>query len=219
VLKGMAIEAGAVAVVFAILAVAAGVVVVAVAAVAAAFFAGLYTIAGFAVKVGAVLGGWAKDASKYAADFISGLVGGIEDGIGRAVGAAKNLGHSILSAIGLGGQSVSVDVNAAGAPGGAGAPATAPAHAEGGMVTAPAPGEYMASVAPGEVILPKQDAKQATQRGSKSGASAGGAVNVTFAAGSIVIDGAGKSAHEITDTMISLALERIAGQAGLLVAT
>lgn len=47
--------------------------------------------------------------------------------------------------------------NFAGSFGGGG---HAPAHAEGGLVSKPAPGEYFASVAPGEMILPKDNARE-----------------------------------------------------------
>ena len=54
---------------------------------------------------------------------------------------------------------------------------TAPAHAEGGVVHEPAPGEFLASVAPGEMILPKRAAEDLSQ--SKGGARGGGGGNVT----------------------------------------
>jgi hypothetical protein len=40
-------------------------------------------------------------------------------------------------------------------------------------------------------------------------------MSVTFAPGSIVIDGAGKSAGQITEEMIALIFERLAGTQGL----
>jgi hypothetical protein len=75
---------------------------------------------------------------------------------------------------------------------------TAPAHATGGRVMQPAPGEVFASVAPGESIAPKGGIAVGAGGGQSAGAAPGsGSRTVMVDVGGIHIEGAGKSAHEI----------------------
>jgi hypothetical protein len=73
---------------------------------------------------------------------------------------------------------------------------TAPAHATGGRVMQPAPGEIFASVAPGEIIIP-------SGKGGGEEGGAGAARTVMVDVGGIHIDGAGKNAHEIVGMLES----------------
>ena len=92
------------------------------------------------------------------------------------------------------------------------APATtvrAPANAEGGIVQ-PARGEALASVAPGEAIVPR--GKLAVGPGAAPSPGGGGDTHNHFDIGGIHIDGAGKSAPEIL-AMLESAVADLFGRA------
>lgn len=93
---------------------------------------------------------------------------------------------------------------------------TSPAHATGGVVGKPAPGEYFASVAPGETIVPRgMMPLAATQTPAQPATSGTRTIHVDV--GGIRVDGAGKSAGEIVSLLeSSLAdiFERAAIEAG-----
>jgi hypothetical protein len=202
VLKGLAIGIG---VVVAAIGVMVGILVVVTAATFAflgAIVAAVGAVIMFAVKAGQALAGWASGAVTAAEDFIKGLVEGITAGVGKVVDAAKNLGHEVLGGIKnvLGVHSPSVEFMKIGVQAGAGFSQGLESSATG----AAASGQQMASTA-----------GQAVKRPAPAMAGGGGGVNVTFSPGSIVIDGAGKGAEELTDTMISKAFERICLQMGL----
>jgi hypothetical protein len=102
------------------------------------------------------------------------------------------------------------DVAPAAAPEQPLSPIAAPAHAEGGLVLAPAPGEVLASVAPGEIILP---------RGSDAAGGSGSSKTVHVDVGGIHVHVSGKpdkdlqqqieslSAHALEDAFERVALE------------
>lgn len=81
----------------------------------------------------------------------------------------------------------------AGAGAASGAVVTAPAHAAGGLVAKPAPGEYFASVAPGERIVP---ADERPGRG-------GGAPVINL---SLVVNASGRNGHEVAAAIRSSSL-------------
>lgn len=89
---------------------------------------------------------------------------------------------------------------------------TAPAHASGGRVMQPASGEVFASVAPGEIIIPRGGAN-----GSEGAQAGGSSRSITVDVGGIHIDGAGKSAKELlalVEAQIADLFERAALEAG-----
>jgi hypothetical protein len=109
------------------------------------------------------------------------------------------------------------------APGGGGSSwddtgGTSPAHATGGLVGKPAPGEAWASVAPGETIMPKGSLGKLGEAGERSGApTSGGDRSVSVDIGGIRIDGAGKTAPQVLSLLVSEladALESVAREAG-----
>jgi hypothetical protein len=99
---------------------------------------------------------------------------------------------------------------------------TSPAHATGGLVGRPAPGEFWASVAPGEMILPAPQARQMSREGLSPSARAGmmsaaqdapGKPPSGAQVGSITVNvhaaGGVTDAHTLSVVGISTALERI----------
>ncbi len=161
-------------------------------------------ITGFIVDAGSAMLGWVASAATAAYDFVAGLVAGIGNGASQVVGAVSGLADSATGAfksalgihspskvmMGLGGDVA--EGTAQGIEGGS------------GDVHGAASGMAGAAV------------KGATSGGDSSGGgSSKGGVNVTVEAGAITIDGAGKTALEITETMISLVFERVALGAGL----
>jgi hypothetical protein len=112
-------------------------------------------------------------AVKDFAGAAAGAVGGAVSSAGAAVGSAAG------SALGA------LDVR------------QSPAHAEGGVVGMPAPGEFWASVAPGETIVP---------RGGVTGGGGGSPVSVNL--GGVAIHAGGKSAHEIETVVASSSFQQ-----------
>jgi hypothetical protein len=187
------------------LAVAFGVVVAGIAAFAGAivgaFAYAIGYIAGAIGQAKATVSEWASSAYEAAGNFVSGLVSGVVSGVGRVVSAAKGLAagavSAVKSALGIASPSrVMMEIGAHMAAGTAqgldtGAPSVR--AASGRMAGAGAGGAATAN----------------------NGGRAGGSMSVTFAPGSIVIDGAGKSAMEITEEMVALVFERLAATQGL----
>jgi hypothetical protein len=93
----------------------------------------------------------------------------------------------------------------------------APAHAEGGLVQRPAPGEVMASVAPGELIVPAQQAREITGGGigprtreamAQPANGNGGGVHIDHLALTITAPNGVTDATSLSVVGLSLALER-----------
>jgi hypothetical protein len=154
----------------------------------------------------AALVGWASSAATAASDFISGLVTGIQNGASQIIAAVTGLAAGAKGAFkkALGISSPSKVMMEMGTSTGEG-------FAEGMTATAPdvhaAVGDLSAAASAG-VDTPAAG-------GAGKGAKAGGAVTVNVAAGAINIDGAGKTAMEITEEMLSLVFERVALTQGL----
>jgi hypothetical protein len=93
---------------------------------------------------------------------------------------------------------------------------SAPAHAEGGIVGKPAAGEYFASVAPGEMILPQRQARELMGAGIGPGGretmqaanTNGGGVQIGTLHLTIQAPNGVTDATSISATGLSLALER-----------
>lgn len=161
---------------------------------------------GVAIVVGGIVTGVSMIAAGFSwivgqvANFISGIVEGIASGTGAVVGAVTKLASSALAAFkgALGIKSPSAVMRLQGQYMAAGTVQGLEAGTP--SVRAAAAGMAGAGVAGG------------AQGGAARG---GGAMSVTFAPGSIVIDGAGKSAIQITEEMMTLVFERLAGTQGL----
>lgn len=167
--------------------------------------------AGFAIIVTGIATGIAMIGAGFSwivgqvANFIGGIVEGISSGTGEVVAAVTKLAADALkafkSALGIKSPSAVMRVQgqymAAGTVQGleAGTPAVRAASARMGLAGAAGAGQGAT--------------------GARAGSAGGGGVQVTFAPGSIVIDGAGKSAGQITEEMIALVFERLAGTQGL----
>jgi hypothetical protein len=155
-----------------------------------------------------------------AKDFVDGLVQGITDGIDDVVNAAKNLGQSALDTItGLfESHSPSLVLKNIGQVGVAGGLAlgmttgipdvTAAAADVAGAVTGTI-GEQVAEPAPRAQPVTTTMTSTATASSSSHRE-----VNISFAPGSIVLQGAGKSAEGLTEELISIVFERIALEQG-----
>jgi hypothetical protein len=193
------------------------VVIAAFVAASAAVYAALAFIVGAiawcvgdAVRAFGVLGstisGWASSAWAAAGNFISGLLGGIANGGGLVLDAVKNLASKVIgtfkTTLGIASPSrvmmqMGVHVaegTAQGMDAGTDRVATA-AEDMGGAAIGGAAG------------------------GMSGGRGRGGAgASVVFEKGSIVIDGAGKSALEITEEMLAMVFERLAASQGLMAA-
>lgn len=158
----------------------------------------LASVIGFVGKAGSALLGWLGSAATMAGSFIDGLVAGISAGIARVVAAVKNLAMSAKDAFtsALGIHSPSRVMMQLGNYVGAGA-------AEG--IEASAPDVYASS---GELA-------RAAHGGMAKSAGGGGRGGGNTFHVNVQIDGAGKSAMEITEQMVSLVFERIALSQGL----
>ena len=170
--------------------------------VSAAVWAAVGAVLGFVDQAGTALGGWITSAASAASDFVAGLVAGIGNGAGQVIGAVKGLASSATGAFksalgikspskvmaGLGGHMT--DGVAEGLEGGAGDVAAASSSVAGASVKGMAEGGA----------------------GGQGGPSSGGgaSINVT-----VIVDGAGKSAQEITEEMVAQVFQRMALQAGV----
>ena len=98
---------------------------------------------------------------------------------------------------------------------------TAPAHAAGGLVGRPAPGEFFASVAPGEMIIPERQTRQIMGGGigggtremamaaNSNGQPAGAGVHIEHLELTVQAAGGVTDATSLSVTGLSLALERL----------
>jgi hypothetical protein len=189
VLQGIKIMLIALIAPFVLIAAAIGIVVGAIGFLVGAVIAGVAMIgAGLAWIVGEV------------SNFIAGIVSGIASGTGAVVAAVTKLASSALAAF----------------------KATLGIHSPSTVMRLQ--GQYMAAGTVQGLDAGVPQVRAAAGRmagagaaGGAQGASSGrrGGMQVTFAPGSIVIDGAGKSAGQITEEMLTLVLERLAGTQGL----
>ena len=191
-------------------------------AVAGAVAAALVSVGTWAERVGSSLAGLAGEALTAAESFVSGLVEGIGRGIGRVVGAAKNLAgeavHAVTSMFDSHSPSLVMrKIGYVGVAGGlalgmsAGAPMVRDSAARVAAVATGAIGEQVSSPSPrGNVSNVSSIA-----RSTASSTSSSRTVNVNFAPGSIVVQGAGQSAVEITEEMVSVVFERMALEEGV----
>lgn len=149
---------------------------------------------------------WASSAYDAASNFVQGLVNGIQNGAGMVMDAVRGLGNSAISTLKstLGIASPSKIAFQMGANTGEGFAGGMDAST--GAVDTSA--GNMAGAAMGGM-------SSGSSSGTTSPAKGGGVVSAVFEAGSIVIQGAGKAAEEITEEMMGLALERMAAEAGL----
>lgn len=149
---------------------------------------------------------WAAGAATAAYDFIKGIVDGIANGAGMVVDAVKKMAGGAKDAF--------VNFFKISSPsklmmelgGHVGGGAAAGIKDETSTVASAS--EDLGTAAVGGF-------KSGTDDSNKTSGKSSGGVSVTFAAGSITINGAGKSAEGITEEMMSLALERMALATGL----
>lgn len=201
----------------------AGALVAIVVGVAAVVTALTIALVGLAVAlVGAVahaigtaiawLAGMGQAAYNAAGDFIMGLVNGIKNGAGIVIDAVKGLGKSVLGGLKgvLGIASPSKEFAKLGQFAGAGFASGLDAFTPRVAVSAEGMGAAASGGAAAAVSAPPTG-----RQGKGEGKGGGKSLSVTFAPGSIVIDGAGKSAAEITETMLATVLERVALTQGL----
>lgn len=160
-------------------------------------------ISGFAAEAWAVLTGWVSGAATAAADFVAGLVSGITAGAGAVVGAVKGLADGAAGAFksALGIKSPSKVMAGFGE------------HMGGGVVQGLEASESSVHGASSGV------ADAAVKGMASGGADAGGASAAKGGGANIVvnvqIDGAGKSAEQITQEMVSNVFAQMALQAGV----
>ncbi len=191
-----------------------GAVVLFVVGVATIFFGALlgiqvaivgvgYAIMSFVGGAAAALAGWVAGAASAAADFISGLVGGIAVGGAKVVGAVSGLAKSALNAFtgkdGIDAHSPSVKMMKAGG------------HMTDGVVEGIGAGTPDVHGASSGMAQAGVDGATAAAK-SRAGASGGGSTTINV---SVQIDGAGKSALELTQEMVSQVFERVALSAGV----
>lgn len=169
-----------------------------------ALFAAAGAIVSFGAKAGAAIAEWVKSAYDSAKNFILGLVDGIKNGAGIVIDAIKGLGKSMLNGLKgiLGISSPSKEFAKLGQHAGAGFAMGLEASTAGVEVSAGAIGAAAVSAA-------------APGKPAGGGGAGKGDIVISFAPGSIVIDGAGKSAEQLTETMIATVFERIALAQGL----
>ena len=146
---------------------------------------------------------------------VLGVIGKAAIGVGTSIGWVGDK----LGLVDHGGAALTPEQYDAkyGKGGGGALPGTAPAHAEGGLVQRPAPGEFFASVAPGEYIMPQREAQQilggsARETASAANANGGGAsggVHVDKLEIHIVAPHGVTDAQSLSITGLSLAFERL----------
>jgi hypothetical protein len=160
-------------------------------------------IVAFVVKAVVALASWATSATQAATDFVMGLVNGVKNGAGLVIDAVKGLGKSVLGGLKnvLGIASPSKEFAKLGMHAGAGFAAGLDASTAGVSFSA----EGMGAAA-------TQSAAPVASRSSSGG---GGGAQVTFAPGSVVINGAGKDVEQITELMLATVFEKIALTQGL----
>ena len=163
----------------------------------------------FAGSAISALSGWASAAVEAAGNFISGLVSKIANGSGVVIDAIKNLAGSAIDAFkgALGIASPSKVMMEMGL------------HTTAGLTEGLDAGTADVSDASASMGAAVIDGAESSGGSGPGGRGGSGSMQVTFAEGSIVIDGAGKSAGEITEEMISLVFERLAASQGLIGAT
>ncbi len=188
----------------AVIAVLVGIIVV----MSAAFGAALGMLIGFGVTIfeflegaAAALGGWVKGAATAAYDFIAGLISGIASGAGMVIDAVKGLASSALGAF----------TSALGIA----SPSKVMMQMGGHMTDGVAEGlDAGAADVAGASSGVAGSAVKGMSEGAEGGGQAGGkgGSNITV---QVMIDGAGKSALEITEEMVSAVFGRMALQAGV----
>lgn len=194
---------------FIVLAVAVGVVVglfAGMIAITIAITAAVWAFVGSLVTLGMAISetliNLVSEAISFGSQFVDGLVKGITDGASKVVGAVSNLADSakntFKNALGIASPS-KVGTQMGGFFGQGVAQGV-----EGESQSVTSASSTLASAAVGG----------SPSGGSSSGGSSGG-VNVTVEAGAITIQGAGKSAEELTEQMVSVIFERIALEQGL----
>lgn len=159
-------------------------------------------IKSFATDAGAALSEWANSAIDTAKNFIQGLVDGIKNGAGLVIDAVKNMGKSAMGALkGLLGISSPSKV-----------------MMQFGVHTSTGFAQGI------DAAAPKVEGA-ASRMSFKAIGGAGGAANGNAHAGgkggvgpvtvTIYVEGAGKSAQDITEEMVSLTFEKLALAQGL----
>jgi hypothetical protein len=134
------------------------------------------------------------------------LFGLLDSHAGIVAGGGKKIADSALST--LKGSNGGIEIGS-----------TAPAHASGGLVGRPAPGEYFASVAPGEMILPARETRQmtgnalgglsATMSANDNASLHGGGVEIQKLEVNITAPHGVTDAQSISVTGLTVALERL----------
>lgn len=176
------------------------------------------------LTVGKAVMGGLSDAfggvADIASNMVQGLINGITSGVGKVVDAAKGLAQSAMDGIkgALGIKSPSTVFMQLGAHTSTGF-VQGIAAANDNVTAATASMADAASVgAAGAPAIAQSSASQGATSGGAAAQGASGSgvtgARVTFAAGSIVINGAGKDVGEITEEMISLVFERISAAQG-----
>lgn len=172
--------------------------IVAVYAAIAAFYE-------FTQDTGKAIADWSKSSIDAAKNFIAGLVNGIKSGVGDVVAAVKGLAtqakDGFKKALGISSPSKVMMQFGAHVAGGA---------AEG--ISSGAPEVHAASR---ELAGAAAGGFAGGAEGSAGGKSGGGGVSVNVEKGAITINGAGKSAEEITEAMLALVFERLVLAQGL----
>ncbi len=146
---------------------------------------------------------WVDGAATAASDFISGLVSGIAAGAAKVVGAVSGLAKSALNAFtgsdGIDAHSPSVKMMKAGG------------HMTDGLVEGIGAGTPDVHGASSGMAQAGVDGATAAAKGG-AGAGGGGSTTINV---SVQIDGAGKSAIELTQEMVAQVFERAALAAGV----
>lgn len=178
-----------------------------------ALMAGIYALSGaimsFVTGAAETMTKWLQSAGSLASDFIAGLVSGIGNGVSSVVSAVKGLADKAKGAFksALGISSPSKVMMEMGNFAGQGV-------AEG--MTAAAPDVHGAATSLGGVAADGAASGMSSGGGGASSAPGGrGGVIVNVESGAIQINGAGKSAEELTESMLALVFERVALAQGL----
>jgi len=187
-------------------------------AVSVAVWTAVGAVLGFVAGAGAALTGWVTTAATAAYDFVAGLVGGIANGASQVIGAVTGLAGkatgAFKSALGIASPSKVMQGMGGhmtdGVAEGLDTGASDVQAASSGVASASVKGMAEGGGGAGGGASVKRMAEGGGGAGGGASGGGGGAqISVT-----VLIDGAGKSALEITEEMVSSVFQRVALGAG-----
>jgi hypothetical protein len=171
-------------------------------AVSTAVWTAVGAVLGFVNDAGAALTGWVASAATAAYDFVAGLVSGIANGASQVIGAVT----------GLAGKATGAFKSALGIASPSKVMATMGGHMTDGVAEGLDAGASDVQAASSGVAGASVKGMSQGAGGAPGGSPGGGGAQISV---TVLIDGAGKSAQEITEEMVAAVFQRMALGAGV----